>query len=469
MRTSPVGEMGEWNDSFAGLSMQIRCVVRMFKPAALGLAAACMPGLALAQAVPDVIHSGTTAWFSAAKVGRADMLVIGDSTVLHNGDGWDTGFNLAMQNTPGIGLAGSGLQNGYPGEGEQYIIGSQSGSAFDGGSGVPVPAGYAGYTWKGIVDTAGSTPAGTLLASVTESAPKKPQGGDWTLYTAAGPGGGSVSGFNRYGEPPYSMLQTIPTTPLSNPATGLQKTVLHLDQAPNTSLAQEYRLDTVTNAAIFYSRVTTPGAPGATITSWQYGGRGTKDFLQEQYLNGGMTAAGRQAWLNAIVDGGSGKLNIVIAEGFNDRNEFGQLSADGIHASSTPEGFSANMQALIGNLRADWAAGGNNASNLSFTLLGMYPDIDSQQAPIVIQQYAAEEAKLAAADAQISFVDLFGKVPDYNTAVADGYMYDAVHLSRDGAIAYGQVAVNALVPEPSSLGLVGIAFVGLFARRRRSR
>jgi hypothetical protein len=62
---------------------------------------------------------------------------------------------------------------------------------------------------------------------------------------------------------------------------------------------------------------------------------------------------------------------------------------------------------------------------------------------------------------------VWAKAPDYNTATSLGYMYDGVHFSRDGAIAYSQSVMSALVPEPTSLGIMLLAGAGLLARTRR--
>src|SRR3954468_22072348 len=90
----------------------------------LGLAS-CGGAVALAAmttaawAVAPVVNPGTNNWVTAARTGRADMLVIGDSLVA-GGDGWDAGFiNAGARN---LGLAGSGItvDSAFGGYGEGY-------------------------------------------------------------------------------------------------------------------------------------------------------------------------------------------------------------------------------------------------------------------------------------------------------------------------------------------------------------
>ncbi len=415
----------------------------------------------------DVINPGTQNWVQAAKTGRADMLILGDSMVLHESQGWDWGFNHALQND--LGLAGSGLQQGWGGEGAQFAISPYYGSNFYNGTGAPVTPGYEGYNWRSSAATAASVPQGTLLGEVTSSAPRSLNGYDWTLYTANS-AGASLTATARYGESPYTVYSTAAVPLPQTSGTNLSKVTLHYASPANPALAEEFNVHDVVNSTIFYSRITVPGGTGATVTSWGYGGHATPQF-QSDYWNGpNWSQAGKTAWLNALVDGGSGKLNVVVAEGFNDRNLSG-TNADGLPANS-PGAFADNIRAFIAQIRADWAIAGHNSSNLSFTLLGMYQDYYESLDPTApLLNYSLQEQAIAQSDPQISFVGLYDKAPNYNTAVGDGYMYDEVHADGAGVAVYSQMAVDALVgvPEPATLGLVGISVLLLLRRNSSPR
>lgn len=428
--------------------------------------------LAVADGVPGgtpakVVHQSALDWAAAARTGRADMLVLGDSVVWYGGNGWDAGFNKAANDR--FGLAGTGLNSGaFVGQGEGFeSYGIQNGPWST--DPATVPASRAGYTWFNPV-SAGASPASGQGWGVFGSTLPANAAYDMHLYTASPAGGGSVSAIRRLGVPSYPVLATTPAVNTQTPATGLQHTVLPF---PSNSLdagtPQEFFLSNTTNTSVLYSRLLRPDATGVTVTTWGYGGHSARAFLADQYTPaGGMTREGRAAWLTAMSDGGSGKLNVVIAEGFNDRADTA-VSADGTNASNTPAGFAANVSSIVAAVRSDWAAAGKNPSDLTFTLLGTYGDRFNSGPTGILRDYAAAEAGLAAADPQVNFVDLYQFVPSFDESERLGYIVDDVHLTRDGALAYSAAAFDAMttVPEPATSAVAAVAAVGLLVRRRR--
>jgi hypothetical protein len=416
----------------------------------------------------NVVNDGTRRWVDAARSGRADLLVLGDSVVWHMGNGWDAGYTRAARDT--LGLAGTGLMDGMGGEGEGYGIGPIFGSPWDGNP-ASVPADRRGYVWRDRAFTAGATPLGSFFAGAAPGTldPSGPL--DWHLWTASPAGGGSMAAYARLGAAPYTTLRTFDPVPTATPADGLQQVTF---SSPAGTVAagepQELFLKDVTNTSIFYSRLLVPGATGATVTSWGYGGHSTRDFLFDQWLGQGVTADGRTQWFDALTGGGSGKLNVLVAEGFNDRNE-DQPSANGVADGDSPEAFADNMRSLLTAIRADWSAAGRDPADLSFTLVSTYKDAHEVGFG-ELGQYAAEleqiaTAAAAAGDDSITYVDLYAMSLPYAQAQAEGYMYDEVHVSRDGALAYSRMVMDALVPEPSGAALLLTAAAGLLGGRRR--
>src|SRR5690349_3100926 len=140
----------------------------------LALFVILLSSIAQAQLKPaaDVINPGTTAWIAAAKSSRADMLLIGDSTIWHMGEGWDAGIILALSKR--IGLAGTGLlQAGAEGEG--YSSDTPFQTKFLRGVDA-IRADRRGYAWRADAITANNTPPGgdfvaTILNTTLSAAP----------------------------------------------------------------------------------------------------------------------------------------------------------------------------------------------------------------------------------------------------------------------------------------------------------
>ena len=193
----------------------------------------------------DIIHAGTQSWVQAARTGRADMLILGDSVVFHNGNGWDAGFDDALNRD--LGLAGSGLVSGGSGiDGNGFAIGQFYGSPWV-SSPAAVPINRQGYVWRGTASTIGSVPNSAYFAETDGTTLRAPAGYNWNLYTASPVGSGAFGAYSRISSPPYTTLQTLPTVITNTPADGLQKTVLHFDSPP---AAGQFFLQNVTKTSI---------------------------------------------------------------------------------------------------------------------------------------------------------------------------------------------------------------------------
>jgi hypothetical protein len=419
-------------------------------------------------AANTVINAGTRAWVQAARTDRADLLIIGDSVVGHAGHGWDAGFIHGADIT--LGLAGTGLipNSTFSGEGEGYTTaGGWPANGWQHGL-EHVPVNKQGYVWRGHVTTAGDTPQKNFGFHLDGTTLDPAAAYDWHVWSLPQGEDSSLDAYRRLGSAPWTRFDTVPQGVELTPGSPVDHTVFSFDQNPIGSPAQAQQIvfENATQTSILYSRLLTPEQPtGITVSSWGYGGKSTYDFFTEQYLGTGMTEEGRVTWLEALVDGGSGKLNLVIAEGFNDRGET-STSLGGNPDGDSPEAFADNISALIVQVRADWIAAGMDSSDLSFTLLGMYEVSGGNEE---LRQYADELRQMALADPDISFVDLFDLAPSFDTAVELGYMVDDVHLSRNGALAYGELVMNTLIPEPSSSLLFAWAVLLTLHPRRAMR
>jgi hypothetical protein len=193
-------------------------------------------------------------------------------------------------------------------------------------------------------------------------------------------------------------------------------------------------------------------------------------MYNDKYL-GTSTQAGRTAYLNALTDGGSGKLMVVLEEGTNDATPTlaNTPSVHGILPGNSPAAFQDNMASLIDGLKSDWAAAGKNPSDLSFLVLGMYQygnRTDAEQ--LVHRQFAQGLEDLAHARGDVSFIDLYDIAPSWDQAYALGYMADDVHATDLGATVYSQAIFNQIVPEPAGVASLLVPLVmGTMGRRRQ--
>jgi lysophospholipase L1-like esterase len=226
------------------------------------------------------------------------------------------------------------------------------------------------------------------------------------------------------------------------------------------------------NTSILYSRLIKPGATGATVTTWSYGGHGALDLYNDKYLAGPTSSAGRGEFLSAMTDGGSGKLMVVLEEGTNDAADTlaTRPSVHGLLPGNSPAAFQDNMASLIDGIKGDWATAGKNPADLSFLVLGMYEyghrTADEQA---VHRQFTQELEDLAHARSDVSFVDLFSIAPSWDQAFAMGYMADDVHPTILGATVYSQAIFDQIVtptPEPAA-GLILLLAAPLVLARRR--
>ena len=433
--------------------------VRMLCCAAFGVLAS-----APALGTTHVVNEGTRNWIAAARTGRADMLIWGDSMVLHGGHGWDAGYNAAFSER--LGLAGTGLATGIGGEGEgfsTYAISGWSPSPAD------VRSDRQGYVWRGHALTAGASGAGQAGFSIggTTLPPNSAYRADvWAA--PADDANGALGMYRRLDYSPYTTLASAPTRNVTLPVAGLHR--LEYDFGPNDAAgAQGFVFRDASDVSILYGRLSRPGATGVTVSSWGYGGRSTLDFVRDKWDGEGMTTAGRTAWLDALTYGGSGKLNVLIAEGFNDRNET-ETSLGGNADGNSADAFEDNTRALIGRVRSAWATAGRDGQDLSFTLVSAYKDYhDASANGTGLAAYAAVYREIAEGDAQISFVDLYAMSPDWSTANADGYMVDEVHASYDGTLAYSAMVADVLVPEPATATVALLACHALALLRPRRR
>jgi hypothetical protein len=442
------------------------------KGGAIAWIALTMVAAASTRADPTILQPDIKNWVSAAQTSRADILFVGDSIAR----AFNEGFSTAA--AAHFGLAGTGIASDANSTAAgwtitpPYPLGTQG---WD-NSLQAVPSGAQGFVSTfGEPSTAGATPGQNITFYLNPHALLDNQAAyDWHVWTASPPGvTGSMQARRLLAQDNYATLQTddpIATSGAGGGATPLQHSVFHFDAlSGHDSQITAGNLYNVTNTSVLYSRLLKPGATGVTVTSWQYGGHTALDMYNDKYL-GTTTQAGRAAYLNAVTDGGSGKLMVVLEEGTNDATSAlaNTPSVHGILPGNSPAAFQDNMASLIDGFKSDWAAAGKDPSDLSFLVLGMYQYgnlTDADQ--LVHRQYAQELEDLAHTRSDVSFIDLYDIAPPWDQAYAMGYMADGVHATDLGATVYSQAIFDQIVPEPGALAALSVPLVVAALGRRR--
>ncbi len=425
-----------------------------------------------AQQADSLINSGTRDWVAAATTGRADMLIIGDSIVNH-GLGWTGGIAHAASSRIGLagtGLAALGLPAKSPGEGGGSLILSQDWSR----SVYTLPEDLWGYSLGSRVSvlwneepTARFWQAMGLYDNLLDGSAAY----DWQLWASATGGvDGSIQGlratrvlspFNR------QVLQTSDPVVVTASTNSLQLIELPFAAAPGqASDWQEFALiNTSKDTAVFYNRLIAPDKTGITVTGWSYPGGTMNDFVTDLYDNGRFHQDGRAAYLSALVQGNSGKLNVVIAMGDNDSGETEASLTLGITPGYSAEAFVDNVKTQIALVTADWAHAGLPAGDLSFTLSSTYqigPELLGADRVARLEEYRDALRVLAGTDSRFSFIDMWGASPTAQEAVAKNYIHDGEHPSQMGSLLYGALFMNELLETvPITGDLDGDGFVGL--------
>ena len=429
----------------------------------------------MALAFPSVIHQAARDWSNAAKNDRADVFLLGDSIA----QSLDGGLTNAIQNNYGVAGSGITASIGASGYTTAGLASFEMSYPFPNGSmGLSenisdVPSARQGYVLTfGAPVTAAATP-GNFLSFFLQPNTYLPESAayDWHLYTTTPVGlSGSMTATRLMQQAPNTIYQVVgplsTATPVGN---NLQHSVFSFNAIPSAAgVYSGAHLTDITNTSILYSRILRPNVKGATITSWGYGSKSTLDMITDK-LNP-MTAQGRATFLNAMVDGGSGKLMVMIEEGNND-HAFSTPSIRGVAPTNTAAGFNDNLTYLMDIIRQAWVLTGRTSNDLSFLLIGLYEKnpIADPDGSAFIRGSAQVMRDVANANADTSFVDIYSFAPNWLAASNAGYMADDIHPTMVGANFYANGIVAQLLPEPTSLSAIALISIALLRRKNRIR
>lgn len=393
------------------------------------------------------LNSGTVQWAVAAKEGRADMLLFGDSIVAYGQGGWSNGIAQAAQRS--VGLAGAGLQ--APGYGFPFVWSTYTGARTwaSGPYTSSLDAGVQSLTPSGNNYEVGTNFAfdgtGVDLVSLDLTQPM-----DWHVFAnGRTPNSQLQAQRDRRTNSPWSstILQTSAIRPVAQQSTGLTDYVFSFDGTDDPGDWNRFLFTPASReTSIYYTKLVHPGKTGMTVSGWSYSGGTTQTFRDLYYNDARFTADGRDALYQSLVAGNSGKLNVAITFGVNDA---GTVSATE---------YEASIRGLIDDVRRDWTAAGLAPSDLSFTLLSAYQVNRETYSPArfdILESFRAVLDGIAAGDSQVSFIDMWEAGPTWTQAVANQYLDDRVHPSPLGTRTYGEVFMNQFMPDVGDADIDG--------------
>lgn len=394
---------------------------------------------AFAQSPFVELDQTASTWLEAVRTDRADMLLLGDSVVLFGGHGWDDGLNRAGAER--FGLAGSGLlHNTASGDGFRLL--PQFGWLTSPNA---VPEDARRYIVQNIAHTSGTGSQRRLGISVDASSPLAFQPLVLQGWGVSASGSDAMTAAARLSFSPFSVLYRSPSLSLGFPSTGLDKVSQHINgPLTGSPTSLDYYFDNSVDSSFMYLRMLRPGANGLTVTSIGVGGQSTRSFYNGMWNGGSWDQIGRAAYLDTIVDGGSGKLLVPIFEGFNDRNEMQPSLGEQITPGNSPEAFADNVDALIQLIRSDWALTGRSQKDLGFIVFSMY-DINPPDSAEQLIEFGDALRAYAASESGVSFIDLRAIGIPYTVGAAQGFFSDGLHLSRAGTQYYSRRIFDALL------------------------
>lgn len=392
------------------------------------------------------LNAGTTQWAAAAKQGRADMLLLGDSIVAYGNGGWSAG--IAQSAKESIGLAGSGLLAapydlpyvwaGYTGA--RIWSGPPSDSV---SSGVPSLSPSARHFQVGSNFSFIGTGVDPVVLDMSQPL-------DWHVFANGTSANAQLQATrSRRTTSPWSQttLQTTPIQSVAQQANELSDYVFRFNGTNDPGEWQSFEFTPASrDTSLYYTKLVHPNKTGMTVSGWSYSGGITEGFRTEYYNHPRFTSAARDALYQSLVAGNSGKLNVAITFSVNDANQV------------TPQSFGQSIQGLVADVRRDWAAAGLPLADLSFTLVSAYqvnangyPSSSFQR----LSDFRGVLDSIAAGDSQISFIDMWEAGPTWQQAIANGYLADYVHPSAAGTRVYGDVFMSQLNPTAGDADIDG--------------
>lgn len=368
---------------------------------------------------PDIEHGvfnrdALAHFWRAAAVGRVDVVCIGDSNQLLNGQGWDEALSDRLHAR--VGLYATGLIPSGENLGAGAGIGWRSQGLFP-AAGTGFQFNGAPAIWNALVNAPQLLrPQGYLFAPSGASlntssnlglllqadAPLDINGPlrYWITHATFGTPAPPLTPEVRMSEPPYQTLTTPIEIPTTSNSDGVTTSFLDLNAGDRTGAINFRPLTYGTPAhgpfVQFYSRIESPEVRrGASLhTLYGYGGQSARDMGEALLAT---SDQGLSLYFSLVRAGQGTEKHVLVrvACGVNDRSEtLPSLGSPPVSPPNVPAAFKANARAIIDRVRGIWALNQWDERELFF-LLSISPPIQGPPDDSLMQSYRDVADELA--------------------------------------------------------------------------
>lgn len=423
-------------------------------------------GVAAAQ--PVYQRAALDPFWEAARSGRVDVVTIGDSNVIHFGDGWDAGWTLALGERFGTfasPLLSFGENTGFgagQGEGVAVLSTAGTGFVFSGAPAwaakltqLPPPAGYA-YLPAGVGLNAGAF--GGMNAS--RSGPlslDRPL--TYWLVDAGIPGSGGRMRPAARTEPQYQWFGAFGEILADDAVAGARVHQITVPAPPRPFDGLSLRTGSDSDPAgpmtgesvLLFQRLLNDLPTGASHHSLAY--MGSKSLRDMALALQGSSDEGLSLYFSLIrlAQGPDKHVLIHINSGVNDRQLAAQASVGPLHVLPGDSGaaYADNLGAIIARIEQVWALNGWDVAELYYLSVPSHAveGVDASGDDAKLRSYRLAAAGLAVTRPRMAVVDLAGILPSWSMSARRYYLnvFDHNHLSRCGYLGVSRMELSSLV------------------------
>lgn len=393
---------------------------------------------------------------SQARYRRVDLVMIGDSHQLQNGNGYDDGFGRALAQKYSLyasplynqEITGTAFSNrGFATTSPSTLTNSAATGADAALDAYLLPSNHAyAYQASGDMGSTNGIAALNDVDGIDVNANLRMH----YAYATFNSGSGLFRPAVRLGESPFTVLQTATSINTNTGAFGQAITTMDLAAAVrNKHLEFKWRMNGGTANV------------GPTLQRWQRLenlDRLTGISVSTLYAVGGQSLYDAAAWILAETDaaltnyftairylqvqaGQTPYVVVYLCFGHNDRNETStpSLGPAVVGGPSTAAAYIDNLQAVVNRVTAIWTLNGWDTAGLAFLVVPSHPDSDDA----VVDTYRKAVVSWARTHPNASAID-YSKLTTYAEINGNSWFNSPPHLTLAGYETLASRAVGLL-------------------------